>query len=361
VGYKTDAGSLIMVWEPLVVMFRKLIITLVGSLLPDAHLQIMIAIMILSASLALQAFMQPYESQLLNVLDVLSILALITTQVLSITYRYLDEMDTDSPLELERTTIEASMTVALFALNIGMIMLLLIAYMIRYLYEQAYRESNRAKKIGGGTGESSLEVELVDASLGPLASDERMSELMTGLNPMVTIHDLQIEDVLMEHDNENEEPAGDDFKEFVTREKENPLLSPAKTLPDLLGDSITRDHHPLPMMEGHSNPLHAQGDSARTRRMDEPRLPMHGEEMFARTTPANVDEVYDVDTEGWYYSDINDENIQHGPFSLPNHLLHWFNDGHFDADFLIHHDSGQKIALKEALRRAGLLGTNAKI
>ena len=58
-GYKTDAGSLIMVWEPLVVMFRKLIITLVGSLLPDAHLQIMIAIMILSASLALQAFMQP--------------------------------------------------------------------------------------------------------------------------------------------------------------------------------------------------------------------------------------------------------------------------------------------------------------
>ena len=83
-GYDTQRGSIVMAWEPLVVMLRKLFITLAGSLLRDPYLQIMVALAILVSSLTLQALVQPYESRLLNILDVGSLLVLVFTQVLSI-------------------------------------------------------------------------------------------------------------------------------------------------------------------------------------------------------------------------------------------------------------------------------------
>ena len=80
-GYDTHRGSTVMAWEPLVVMLRKLFITLAGSLLRDPYIQIISALAILVASLTIQALVQPYESALLNVLDVASLLALVFTQV----------------------------------------------------------------------------------------------------------------------------------------------------------------------------------------------------------------------------------------------------------------------------------------
>ena len=53
-GYATDRGSLIIAWEPLVVMLRKLFITLAGSIVQDPYLQITSALTILVASLTLQ-------------------------------------------------------------------------------------------------------------------------------------------------------------------------------------------------------------------------------------------------------------------------------------------------------------------
>jgi hypothetical protein len=53
-GYATDRGSLVMAWEPLVVMLRKLFITLAGSVVHDPYLQITSALTILVASLTLQ-------------------------------------------------------------------------------------------------------------------------------------------------------------------------------------------------------------------------------------------------------------------------------------------------------------------
>ena len=81
-----------MAWE-FVVMLRKLFITLAGSLPRDPYLQIMSALVILVGSLTLQALVQPYESRLLNVLDVGSLFVLIVTQALSIMYLYLDAVD----------------------------------------------------------------------------------------------------------------------------------------------------------------------------------------------------------------------------------------------------------------------------
>jgi hypothetical protein len=47
----------------------------------------------LVGSITLQALVQPYESTLVNVLDVISLFVLSFTQVLSILYLYLDTKD----------------------------------------------------------------------------------------------------------------------------------------------------------------------------------------------------------------------------------------------------------------------------
>jgi hypothetical protein len=92
-GYDTTRGSIVIAWEPLVVMVRKLLITLAGSLPRDPYIQISIALTILVGSITLQALVQPYESTLVNVLDVISLFVLSFTQVLSILYLYLDTKD----------------------------------------------------------------------------------------------------------------------------------------------------------------------------------------------------------------------------------------------------------------------------
>jgi hypothetical protein len=57
-GYDTARGPIVMAWEPLVVMLRKLFITLAGSLIRDPYIQIISALAILVASLTLQALVQ---------------------------------------------------------------------------------------------------------------------------------------------------------------------------------------------------------------------------------------------------------------------------------------------------------------
>jgi hypothetical protein len=48
----------------------------------------MMALAILVSSLTLQALVQPYQSTLLNVLDVFGLLMLVLTQIISILYLY---------------------------------------------------------------------------------------------------------------------------------------------------------------------------------------------------------------------------------------------------------------------------------
>ena len=123
-----------MAWEPLICMTRKLLITLAGAMLRDAYLQIMIALLILIASLTLQALVQPYESRMLNTLDVLSIMVLIITQVLSILYLYLENLTGVLPLGMTSNGIEIAMTLLLFAANASVIAGLFIAWdRLRYL------------------------------------------------------------------------------------------------------------------------------------------------------------------------------------------------------------------------------------
>jgi hypothetical protein len=195
VGYDTTRGGIVMAWEPLVVMLRKLFITLAGSLLRDPYLQIMTALLILIFSLTLQALVQPYASPLLNTLDVTSLLFLVvtqvryvcaapllrmlparatkclahppsfstyappthrrhermfyecSTQVLSIIYLYLDTLDTPLPLlNMPRDQIEIGMTVLLFIANAAVIVMLIAAWIARIVYEKVAHHSVKKRE-----------------------------------------------------------------------------------------------------------------------------------------------------------------------------------------------------------------------
>ena len=131
-----------MAWEPLVVMIRKLFITLAGSLPRDPYIQISIALTILVGSITLQALVQPYESTLVNVLDVISLFVLSFTQILSILYLYLDTKDGALPYDWNKETLEIVMTVALSVANASVIVLLLVAWIGRITFEKLHMSNS---------------------------------------------------------------------------------------------------------------------------------------------------------------------------------------------------------------------------
>mgnify|MGYP006086239807 CR=1 FL=1 len=147
-GYDTHRGSLVMAWEPAVVMLRKLCITLAGTLARDPYVQVMLALMILIVALAVQALVQPYESKMLNVLDVGSLVVLLATQVLSILYFYFDTLKGTN-----RNDLEMAMTILLFIANAAVIVVLFGAYVLRVLFEKASVLAKKAHALEGQAGE----------------------------------------------------------------------------------------------------------------------------------------------------------------------------------------------------------------
>jgi hypothetical protein len=108
----------------------------------------MIALLILVGSLTLQALVQPYQSQLINVLDVWSLFHLVITQVVSIVYLYLDSKD-DASLAadgLERKGLEMGMTIILFISNLSVIVVLFGVFFIRFAYEKLMQHRKKAKR-----------------------------------------------------------------------------------------------------------------------------------------------------------------------------------------------------------------------
>ena len=154
-GYDTHRGALIMSWEALIGMPRKLLITLAGSLVRDPYLQIMLALLILIFSLTLQALVQPYESPVLNALDVGSLLVLIVTQVISILYLYLDSVDDSAlPSWIVRKHLELTTTALLFLVNAGVIVGLFTAWIAKAFYEKIAESKKKAKKIKASVARS---------------------------------------------------------------------------------------------------------------------------------------------------------------------------------------------------------------
>ena len=95
-------------------MLRKLAVTLAGSTIKDPYLQILAALLILVASCVATAYVQPYETAWLNLMDTISLFALIVTQIFSILYFY---TSTSTNTFADSKDIEISVTCVLFVVN----------------------------------------------------------------------------------------------------------------------------------------------------------------------------------------------------------------------------------------------------
>jgi hypothetical protein len=121
-GYATDRSGVVVAWEALVMM-RKLAVTLAGTLVRDPYLQILAALLILVVSCVVTAYVQPYETSSLNLLDTLGLFTLIVTQILSILYFYAESAT--RPF-IDTQSLEAMVTVLLIALNLIVIVTFLV-------------------------------------------------------------------------------------------------------------------------------------------------------------------------------------------------------------------------------------------
>jgi hypothetical protein len=133
-GYETsrrrDQFGFIAGWEA-GVMIRKLFVTLAGSTITDAYLQILAAQLILIICVALQAFFKPYVPELLNILDTLGLFSLLCTQMLSIMYLYSETAD--RPI-LPPRYLDLAVTGGLFFLNAACISIFTFVW-LRYLID----------------------------------------------------------------------------------------------------------------------------------------------------------------------------------------------------------------------------------
>ena len=112
-GFATDRSGVIVAWEAFV-MLRKLAVTLAGSAISDPYLQILAAQLILIVSALATAYVEPYETAWLNLLDILGLFVLIVTQVLSIVYFYAEAAT--QPF-MDKATLEILVTIVLFTIN----------------------------------------------------------------------------------------------------------------------------------------------------------------------------------------------------------------------------------------------------
>ena len=92
------------------------------SLAPSQYLQILVALLILVFSCVATAFIQPYETQWLNLLDTFGLLVLIVTQIVSILYFY---VATAAVPSMNAFTIETTVTFLLLGINAVIICVLL--------------------------------------------------------------------------------------------------------------------------------------------------------------------------------------------------------------------------------------------
>jgi hypothetical protein len=120
-GYATDRAGYIVAWEA-VVCARKLAVTLAGSIFKDPYLQILSALLVLVTSFGMTTYVQPYETDWLNLLDSMGLFALILTQILSIVYFY---AATAVHPFMDPKALEVLVTSILFSLNIVVMMIFL--------------------------------------------------------------------------------------------------------------------------------------------------------------------------------------------------------------------------------------------
>ena len=132
-GYRMRDGRLLMqAWEA-VVMYRKLVVTVVATVVAEPHLQLLTALVVLFAATVAQAVVAPYERGWLNSLDLASLCALVLTQILSIVYLWSENGHASNGTRLtvaQRAAAEWSITVLLFAINAFVIVSFTVGFVV---------------------------------------------------------------------------------------------------------------------------------------------------------------------------------------------------------------------------------------
>ena len=73
-----------MYWWEFIVMLRKLAVLVVAVLLHDPWYQLMGAVLVVVAAMSLQMLFHPFDAQLFNVLETITLSALFLTQIISL-------------------------------------------------------------------------------------------------------------------------------------------------------------------------------------------------------------------------------------------------------------------------------------
>jgi hypothetical protein len=125
-------------------MLRKLGVVLAGALLRDPYLQVLAALLVLVISGFATAFVQPYETVWLNVLDVSGLFTLIVTQILSILYFY--AVTAQYPF-MDPDSLEIVVTVLLCIINAVFMLLCVALYAVVLLDLRAKCAARREVKL----------------------------------------------------------------------------------------------------------------------------------------------------------------------------------------------------------------------
>ena len=88
-GYTLERG--LYAWES-IVMVRKAVVVMIGSLVKDAYNQLFASVTLLVVALLLQSFFQPYKRRFFNIVEGASLATIILTQMLSMFYLRADSL-----------------------------------------------------------------------------------------------------------------------------------------------------------------------------------------------------------------------------------------------------------------------------
>ena len=341
-------------------MIRKLAVTVAGSLINDPYLQILVALLILVVSCVATAFVQPYETKWLNMLDTLGLFALIVTQILSIVYFYVEVAR--NPF-MDPRTLEIVVTASLFLLNAVVTAAVAFAYTSEMFGARTFCAGRRAiilkVVVDGGLVDAALQSASADVD-APRALDAatfwRHPSGVAVADPPTRAHEIDgtftgvwvwqnsdlpvaasssTPELLLRVVSVAELRAGDTFRRMSHR---TCVLSHEEVKAKDVGGWCSSTHHDAirnasddvehPAEEESDGADEEESDGADGEDVEHPVVQMQKNPMQSGL----VQELAVLG--GWYYEDTNDTSTMHGPFSL-RQLQEWVAEGHFkQTDFV---------------------------
>ena len=178
-GYSVTRGRY---WWEAVQLLKKFSLLVVAGVITDPWYQALAGIALLLASLLIHIYFVPYERPLFNLIETISIVVLLITQLGSLLYLRAEVM---FPARSEgRKAANVIVTLVLASLNAGFIILLVILF-LRYVVTQQRSKSRRTRVLQAQAGQSQRSG-LAGSPFDRLKSKQRSAQLSdnTFVNPI---------------------------------------------------------------------------------------------------------------------------------------------------------------------------------